>query len=190
MLLAAALREVEGVSQDAVDADAAHHRLLHHDLALGAGIHPAADRGILALGVLAHDEEIDVAGLAAGQRRGHARHQAHRAQIDVLVEFAPELQQRPPQRNVVRHGVRPADGAEEDRVVAADLRLPVVRHHLPVFGVVVAGGEVEAVESKVDVEFVGGCFQHAQALRHDLLADAVAGDDRDLQCLLAHFGVA
>ena len=181
MLLAAALREIEGVAQDAVDADAAHHRLLHHDLALGARIHLAADRGIFALGVLAHDEEIDVARLAVGQRRWHARHQAHRTQIDILVELAPELQQRAPQGNVIRHRLRPADGAEEDRVMAADPRLPVVRHHAPVFGVVVAGGEVEGVERQIEIEAVGGGFEDAQALRHDLLADAVAGDHRDLE---------
>ncbi len=63
----------------------------------------AADRRILALGVLAHDVEVDVAGLAAGERRRHARHQPHRAQVDVLVELAAELEQRAPQRDVVGH---------------------------------------------------------------------------------------
>ena len=64
--------ELEGELQHAVDADAGHDRFLHHDLALGAGEHAAADRGILALGVLAHDPEVDVAGLAV-RRAGRAR---------------------------------------------------------------------------------------------------------------------
>ena len=38
--------------------------LLEHDLALGALEHAAADRRVLAFGVLAHDDEVDVAGLA------------------------------------------------------------------------------------------------------------------------------
>ena len=95
-----------------------------------SNIRPPTD-GIFALGVLAHDAEIDVAGLAVGQRRRHAGHQPHRAQIDVLVELAAELDQRAPQRNVIGHLRRPADRAEEDRVVPADLVLPVLRHHAP-----------------------------------------------------------
>ena len=106
-----------------------HHRLLHDHLALGAGEHAAADRRIFALGVLAHHPEVDVAGLAVGERRRHAGHQPHRAQIDVLVELAAEQDERAPQRDVVGDFRRPADRAEEDRVVLADLVLPVVRHH-------------------------------------------------------------
>ena len=56
--------QLEGEFQDAVDADAREDRLLHHELALGAGEHAAADGGVFALGVLAHDVEVDVAGLA------------------------------------------------------------------------------------------------------------------------------
>ena len=67
-----------------------HHGLLDHDLALGAGEHAAADRGVLALRVLAHDPEVDVARLLVGERAGDARHQAHRTQVDVLVELAPQ----------------------------------------------------------------------------------------------------
>ncbi len=189
MFLAPALGQIEGVAQDAVDADAAHHGFLHDDLALGAGIHLAADRGIFALGVFAHDEEIDIAGLAAGERRWNARHQAHRPQVDILVELAAELQERAPERDMVRHGFRPADGAEEDRVVAADLRLPVLRHHPAMGGVVVAGGEVEMVEGEVDLELAGGRFEDAQTLGHHFLADAVAGDDRDLQTIGRHVGL-
>ena len=65
----ARLRELEGELQDAVDAVAREDRLLHHDLAVGALEHAAADGRVLALGVLAHDAEVDVARLAAGERR-------------------------------------------------------------------------------------------------------------------------
>ena len=51
------------------------HALLGDELAVGALEQPAADAGILALGVLAHDVEVDVRLGAAGERRAHARHQ-------------------------------------------------------------------------------------------------------------------
>ncbi len=171
--------ELEGEFQDAVDADAAHHRFLHHDLALGAGEHLAADRRILTLGVLAHHPEVDVAGLAVGERARHARHQPHRPQIDVLIEFAAEQDQRAPQRDVVGHAVRHADGAEIDGVVLADLVFPILRHHAAVLFVIVATGEIEIVEPQLEAEFLRRGFEDAHALGHDLLANAVAGNDRD-----------
>ena len=139
-------RELKGEFQHAVDAGAAHHRLLHHHLALGAGEHAAADRRILALGVLAHHPEIDVAGLAVGERARHAGHQTDRPQVDVLIEFAPEQYERAPQRNMVGHPIGHADRAEIDRVVLADLLFPVLRHHAAVLFVIVAAGEVEIVQ--------------------------------------------
>ena len=129
MLLRRLAGELEGEFQHAVDADAGQDGLLHDDFAVGAGKGAAADRRIFALGVLAHDPEIDVARLAVGERRRHARHQPHRTQVDVLIELAAEQDQRSPQRDVIRHLRRPADRAEEDRVVLADLLLPVLRHH-------------------------------------------------------------
>ena len=115
-------RELEREFQDPVDALAREHRLLEHDLALGALEHPAADRRILALGVLADDDEVDVARLAIRERCRDARHEPARAEVHVLVEAAPELDQRTPQRDVVGHRGRPADGAIEDRVVRTERR--------------------------------------------------------------------
>ena len=68
MLLWCLAGQLEREFQHAVDADARQHRLLNHDLALGALKHAAADRRIFSLGVLAHDPEVDVAGLAPHQR--------------------------------------------------------------------------------------------------------------------------
>jgi len=47
---------------------AREHRLLDHQLALGAFEQLAAEVGVLALGVLAHHEEVDVAGFSSSQR--------------------------------------------------------------------------------------------------------------------------
>ncbi len=175
----ARLRQLEREFQDAVDADPRHHRLLRDEFARGIREHAAADRGIFALGVLAHHPEIDVAGLAVGQRRRHPRHQPHRAQVDILVELAAKLDQRPPQRNVIGNFRGPADRAEIDRVMLADLLFPVVRHHLAVLFVIVPRREIEMIEMHADAVFFRRGFQHAQAFRHHFLADAVAGNDRD-----------
>ena len=187
VLARAALRQVEGELQQAVGAVARVDRLLDHDLAVRALVHDAAQRRVFALGVLAHHEVVDIAGLAAGQRAGHALEQTHGAQVDVLVELAAELQQRTPQRNVIGYGRRPAHGAEEDRIHARQLRLPVVGHHLAVPGVIVAMRPVEGVQFQVQTEAPGGGLHGAQAFGHDFLADAVSGDHGDLVgALLLH----
>ena len=118
------------------------------------------------------------ARLATGQRTGHAVEQAHRPQIDVLVEFAPELDQAAPERDIVGHAGRPADGAEIDRVHAFELLLPV-GHHVAVAGVVVAAGPVDVGQLQLDAEALRRGLQDAQALGHHFLADAVTRDDGD-----------
>ncbi len=70
--------------------------------------------------------------------------------------------------------------------MAADLRLPVVRHHLAVLLVIIVAREVEMIELHGDAMLLGRGLDHAQPLGHDLLADAVAGDDCDAIGLLAH----
>src|SRR5438067_881604 len=74
-VLFARLRQLEGVAHDPVAAAAGEHRLLHRHFVLAAGEEAAADLGILALVVLAHDVEIDVARRAVLQRRLDPGHQ-------------------------------------------------------------------------------------------------------------------
>jgi hypothetical protein len=61
----------------------------------------------------------------------------------------------------------------------ADLVLPVVRHHLLMLLVVVAGREIEVVLAQLETEFLGRSFQHAHTFRHHLLANAVTRNDGD-----------
>jgi hypothetical protein len=138
----------------------------------------SSDRAVLALGILAHDPEIDVARLAVGEWAGHALEQAHRAQVHVLVEFAADRDQQAPQRNVVRHAW-PAHRAEEDALVLFQCLHAVVRHHLAGLGKAVAG-PVEVGEFQLETEAAPGGFQHAHALRHDFLADSVTRNEGDL----------
>ncbi|MNT25902.1 hypothetical protein D3C72_1614470 [compost metagenome] len=160
-------------------------RFLDDDLAVGTFVHDAAERGVFALGVLAHHEVVDVTGLAAGQWAGHAFKQAHGAQVDVLVELAAELEQRAPQRDVVGHGGRPAHGAEQDGIEALQLGFPVVGHHLAVLGKVIAMRPVEVLHLQRQVKASGSSFQHADPFGHHFLADAVASQYGDA-LFLAH----
>ena len=116
MFTRAALGQLKGVFQYAVGAMAREDRFLDDDFPLGTGVHGAAQVGVFAFGVFAHHKEVDVAWLAPDQRAGHALEQAHRAQVDVLVKLAAKLEQRPPQRDVVGHGGRPAHGTKVDGV--------------------------------------------------------------------------
>src|SRR5262252_1815108 len=118
-------------------------------------------------------------GMRVAERPGDPRHQPHRPQIDVLVEFTPPRYQRTPQRDVIRHLGGPADRAEEDRVVAADLLLPILRHHAAVFFEVLDAGEIEPVELELEPMLPGGLLKGAYAFGRDFLADAVARYDGD-----------
>src|SRR5689334_12307465 len=80
---------------------------------------------------------------------------------------------------MVRHLFRPADRAEEDGVVRADLAFPILGHHAAVLEVVVAGGEVEPILLQREAETSGRRFESPHPLRNDFDADAVAGYDRD-----------
>ncbi|MCP1678337.1 hypothetical protein J2T31_001052 [Kerstersia gyiorum] len=171
--------QLEGVAQDAVGALAGEDRLLDNQFAVRPFEQTAAQIGVFAFRVFAHDEEVDVSGLAACQRARHAFEQAYRPQVDVLVEFTPELQQRTPEGNVVGHTLGPADGAEVDGVIALQLAFPVVGHHGAGAFVVVAAGPFEMIELQGQAMAAGGSFQDAQAFGHDFLANAVASQHGD-----------
>ena len=181
-MLRPARGQLEREFQDAVHAVPGHHRFLNDDLAVGALEHAATDGRILALGVLANDHAVDVAGRKARQRGSHAGHQAARPQVHVLVELAAKLQQGAPQRHMVRYARRPADRAEENRIVTTDPITPVGRHHRAVLFVVVAAGEVEVIQLQTDVETPRSRIERPQAFGHDFAPDAVAGDHGDPVC--------
>src|SRR5581483_9097105 len=69
-----------------------------------------------------------------------------------------------------------ADRAEKDRIVRADLREPVVRHHRAGLEISLAA-PVEMIPGEAQPVLRSGRFEHADPLRDDFLADAVAGDD-------------
>jgi hypothetical protein len=87
---------------------------------------------------------------------------------------------------MIRHGGRPADGAEQNRVHAFELRLPVVGHHLAGLRVVVATGPLDVAEVEPDAEAPRHGVEYAQRFRHDFAADAVAGNDCNAMDFVCH----
>ena len=124
-------------------------------------VDPAADAGILALRVLAHDHPVELRPGDVAQRAGDARQDPGRTHIGVLVEGLADREAQAPERDVVRH-VRRADRAEEDRVVVLDLLAPVRGHHHAVLLVVVRA-PVEVVE--LEFERCRSCSARARGPR-------------------------
>nr|GEY87539.1 hypothetical protein [Tanacetum cinerariifolium] len=60
---------------------------------------------------------------------------------------------------------------------------PVVGHHLPVRQVVVAVGPVQHIDAQVQLPFPGRLLQYPQPFRQDFLADAIARNCGDSECL-------
>jgi hypothetical protein len=94
-------RQLEGEAHDALDAGAGHDRHVGGGLDRVALVHAAADAGVLAFGVLAHDDPVEVVRTAALQRRVDAGQDARRPHVGVLVEALADLQPQAPQRDVV-----------------------------------------------------------------------------------------
>src|SRR5689334_11069043 len=71
--------------------------------------------------------------------------------------------------------------------MVTDLFLPVLGQHASVTRVIIAGGEVEAVELQVEAVPRCGGLEDPQALGHDFTADSIAGDDGDaVRAVAAH----
>ena len=153
-------------------------RLLRRELVLGALVHAPADRRVLALVVLAHDPEVDVAGLAVGERAGHAGHEAHRAQVHVLAGTRAGSGSAGPRARRGRARRESPRRRGRSRRARGSASRPSFGHHLAVLRVVLAAPRL-LVPREREAELAARGLEHAQALGHDFLADAVAGDHRD-----------
>ena len=179
--------QLERVAQDPVDADPGHHRLLEHDLALGAGEHPAADRRVLALGVLADDDEVDVPGTATGQRRADAGHQPHRAAARRTGRTSGGTRGSSP---TARCGPAPCRASRRRRTGSrrsrrrgrASRRASSARVRGSSRRMAKSNGAISTLEAEASA----GCAQHPQALGQHLLADSVPGDRGDRVPALSH----
>ena len=176
-LLPAALGLLEGVAHHALDADGGVEGHLGGDLEIGAGAQRASVADVRALGALAHHHEVHLARIR--ERRGHSREQLGGAEVDEVVEGEAQLQQQPALEHARGHA-RIADGAQQDRVVHGEARHVLVGERLA-RAVPAARAEVEVGGLDAHPGGLEGGAQGAQALGDDLLADAVALDDGELE---------
>ena len=130
-------RGLEAVARDPLDPVAREHAQLLRDFLRPSHVKPSADPAVLPLGVLADADHVDVGRGPSRERRIHAGDEAHRPQVDVLIEALADRQDQLPDRDVVRHG-RIADRAEVDRVELLQPIEPVLVHHLPVRAIEIA----------------------------------------------------
>ena len=91
---------------------------LRGDFVGRALLEEAADAAVEVFGVLADDDEVDVLGALAGQRRLDAGIELDRAQVDVLIELETQFQQQALFQDA-RRDVGMPDRAEKDGVEGA-----------------------------------------------------------------------
>src|SRR5207237_2263854 len=119
--------------------------------------------------ILTDDDKVDVLRCAVGERGRDAFEQAHGAQVDVLIESAPNWNQQAPQRDVVGDA-RIADRAQKHRVELLELLEAVFRHHAAGLRINLAA-PVKMGELVRKAEFLPGCLENPQSFRYDLMAD-------------------
>jgi hypothetical protein len=119
------------------------------DLFGQAAMGATALAGVLAFGVLADDDPVEIGGGDVAERGFNAGQDAGGADVGVLVEGLADGEAKAPEGDVVGNIGR-ADGSEEDGTEWLELRKAVRRHHdAMLFVVVGAPGEVSEVEGKV-----------------------------------------
>ena len=153
--------------------DASEDARLDADLVRQPLVRAAADAGVLALGVLAEEEHVDVGRPAAGERPRDPVQQPHRPEVRPQVEPLAQLEQQPPERHVVGDG-RIADRAHQHGGMAVEGVAPVGGHHPPVL---VPVGRAPGELGPLDVE--AESVDRPPGLGDHLPADPVAGEERD-----------
>src|SRR3984957_13373949 len=112
------------------------------------------------------------------QRARYPWQDPSRANISVLVERLAAREPQAPEADMIGPLWR-ADGAEIDRVMVLDLLAAIRRHHEAGLAISV-GAPIELIEVPFHPALaLGARLQDFEASRNDLLADAVAGNDRD-----------
>ncbi len=175
----AAAGEFEGVADDAFAAATGEDRCLDGDFVGLVVIEEAADLRVLAFGVFADDDHVDIAGVAVGERGVDAVEEDGRADVGELIEAAADGEEQAVEGDVVGD-IDVADGAEEDGVVRGELFEGVGGHHGAVLEVIF-GAPIKVGEVEVEGELLAGGAEDVEGGWDDFLADAVAGDDRDAE---------
>ena len=178
MLFGALAGKVEGIADDALGAPAREHRPLDDDFAIAPLIDAATDIRIFPLGVLTHDEHVDVARLLALEGRLDAFVKDGWSYVDVLIEGTANRQQQPLQGHMIGEAWI-ANRAQIDGIERGQCFERVLWHHAAMPEVVLRS-PIEAHERERQIGDL-----HAQRLHdpdafvHHLFAHPVAGDHRN-----------
>ena len=151
---------------------------LDRNLVVGAGLEAPADADVDAFGVLAEHDEVDVLPPAILQRAEAIVEQPHRPVVDVEIELEARAEQDVARVTVVGDA-RIAERADEDRVELAQHLVAVGGQRLAGLQVVI-GAPRQMLEIEAAAEDVADRLQDLDGFGGDVLADAVAGDDRNV----------
>ena len=174
LCLAALAGLLKGVCDDALAASPREHARLNANLFVESPVLKAAHFGVLALGVFADDQHIDVIRLPIAERRCDAGVQHAGPLANILVECAPYWKQKPVQREMVLDVGMP-HRPEVDGVGLRHLVKPVGRHHRAMLEVVVrTPGMFHEIPANAVLR--AHDVQHADALFNHFAADAVAAN--------------
>src|SRR5699024_4519805 len=110
------------------------HVVLYGNLVLPL-VHPAADRTVFAFAVFTDDHNIEI--LRVQKRRADAVENLRRTDIDLKLELPPDLEEQPPQGNMIGHFRCIAHHSEKYTVRLAEPLHSVRSHHAAVLQVVV-----------------------------------------------------
>ena len=161
--------------QDAFDAHAGEDGCFDRHFVRLALMHAPAGTGIFAFGVFADAQDVKFGRL---QRPLDPRQQTVGADVGVLVKRLADRQQQPVQRHGIRHRVGPANGAQKDRIKAAQGFDPVCGHHRAGLDVIVAGPR-KGLRIQRKAKPFGRNVQHGHRRIGHVNADAIAGDQRE-----------
>ncbi len=123
--------------------------------------------------VFSRTKSRSMSSAATHQRARHALEQPRRAEVRPEIQALPDRQDRPPQRDVIRHR-RVSERPEQHRVELAQLIERVLGHH-PALLVEERGAPRQLRPLKREAQRI----DDAPSLRRDLRADPVAGNQRD-----------
>ena len=179
-LLAAGGCQLEGVAYQALHTVCGVEGHFGGDFVRGALANHAAVADVGAFGAFTHNDKVDVAGV--GERGDCAGVQTGGAQVDVVVEGEAQLQEHfafdEAGGNLAAARVC-TDGAEEDRVVLLEGVHGGVGQGFTGFQPVL-GAELVVGGGYGDVFELAGAGEDALGFGNDFGADAVAGDDGEV----------
>ena len=177
--------QIIGIADDPFRAEPGEHTVLDHHFPGGILVQPGTGAGIFPFAVFPDKDHVDVLPLHAGQGTGSPFQQLHRPQVHIFIEALADFDQKAPERDVVRHPGIP-HSPQVDGIETGQLFDTVLRHHFPVFQVILAApGKIGEIKSKGPVQFRRP-VQYLDAFRQHFWPDAVSSDYRNFVDLLFH----